>query len=321
MRKCFIHNEQIESVFQLLGRKENDMTYSLGWALSQSDSLFAEFVKSIRFPTNETETEIRLQRYVGKGKGFTDVEIEGKKFHLIVEAKRGWSLPSLHQLRKYERRLKNCDGKAAIVILSECSDEYFHHYRDTSGLDAEVLHVPWKNLYWIAKKAMGKANHAGKRLLGQFTTYLEKIMRAQNRESNWVYVVSVARGTPEGWKISWRDIVERKRMYFHPISGRWPKEPPNYIAFRYDGRLQSIHHIRDCKDSKDVHDIIKEIPRQPWGPYFVYKLGPAIKPPREVRTGSIFKNRHVKCMLDTLLTCRTISEARDVSKKRTATSK
>jgi hypothetical protein len=317
MRQCFIHKQRIESIFQLLGEKENDITYSLGWALSQSDTLFIEFLKSIQFPTNDTDAEIHLQKYEGKGKGFTDIEVKGKGFHLIIEAKRGWTLPSVYQLRKYESRMKNLVGKTALITLSECSKDHFQHY-DKSILSAEVIHIPWRNLYWITKKAMENATHSGKRLLRQFTIYLERIMPIQNRESNWVYVVSVASGTKEGWKISWRDIVERKLKYFHPISGGgWPNTPPNYIAFRYDGKLQSIHHIDGHIVTEYVHDEIEEIPKEKWTKQFVYKLGPAIKPQNEVRTGKkIHQANRVWCMLDTLLTSKTISEAMDISKKR-----
>ncbi|MBP3327264.1 MAG: hypothetical protein J6L77_12715 [Coprococcus sp.] len=52
------------------------------------------------------------------------------------------------------------------------------------------------------------------------------------------------------------------------------------------------------------------------GNYFVYKLGPAIIPPKEVKNGKIYPNGRVWAMLDTLLTSDTISEARDISKAR-----
>jgi hypothetical protein len=172
-------------------------------------------------------------------------------------------------------------------------------------------------LHGIVEKAKAVENHAGKHLLGQFTTYLERIMTIQNKESNWVYVVSIASGTPKGCEISRRDIVERKHKYYHPISGGgWPNTPPNYIAFRYDGKLQSIHHVDNYIVPKYVHDEIEEIPKEKWEPHFVYSLGPAIKPQNEVRTGNIFRNGRVWCMLDTLLTSKTISDARDISKKR-----
>jgi len=51
----------------------------------------------------------------------------------------------------------------------------------------------------------------------------------QESDSNWVYVVSLGKGVPKGWKISWIDIVESERRYFHPAQGGgWPKTPPNY---------------------------------------------------------------------------------------------
>ena len=36
-------------------------------------------------------------------------------------------------------------------------------------------------------------------------------MTMQNVDSNWVYVVSLGSGTPKDWKLSWIDVVEKKR--------------------------------------------------------------------------------------------------------------
>ena len=70
----------------------------------------------------------------------------------------------------------------------------------------------------------------------------KELLRMINRDSNKVYVVSIAQGNPENCSITWRDIVKKKNKYFHPKGGKgYIKNPPNYIAFRYDGRLQSIH--------------------------------------------------------------------------------
>jgi hypothetical protein len=41
----------------------------------------------------------------------------------------------------------------------------------------------------------------------------------QESDSNWVYVVSLAKGVPKEWKISWIDIVEAKRRYLHAAQG------------------------------------------------------------------------------------------------------
>jgi hypothetical protein len=138
----------------------------------------------------------------------------------------------------------------------------------------------------------------------------------QNIDSNWVYVVSLGSDTPEGWKLSWIDVVEKRRRYFHPVGDGWPKEPPNYIAFRYHGKLQSIHHIDGYTVFDDPHKEFPEIPTGDWGPHFLYQLSPPFAPAHEVRTGNIYPNGRVRCMLDTLFLAKTISEARDMSKKR-----
>ena len=52
-------------------------------------------------------------------------------------------------------------------------------------------------------------------------------------------------------------------------------------------------------------------------PHYVYKLGPAIKPSRPVRSGPI-RDRHVRAAIDLLLTSDTLVEAETKTKKRLA---
>jgi hypothetical protein len=142
----------------------------------------------------------------------------------------------------------------------------------------------------------------------------------QKVDSNWVFVVSLGHGGPDKWNISWRDIVVKHNKYFHPVGGSkggWPAEPPNYIAFRYDGKLQSIHHIDRYQVFTDPSLHFPNVPKQQWGECYLYDLGKAIIPSQEVKTGKkIFRNMRVKAMLDLLLTSSTIEEARDKSKAR-----
>lgn len=81
--------------------------------------------------------------------------------------------------------------------------------------------------------------------------------------------------------------------------------------------MQAIHHIDDYIVTKNIHDEIPEMPDEPWEDnYFVYKLGPAIIPSKEVKNGKIYLNGRIWAMLDTLLTSDTISDARDISRAR-----
>lgn len=320
MSRLFLHNREIETLFQLLGEKENNITYSVGWALSRSPAFLSAFLGEVAGLWRKVDdVVVRLQEF-RKGKGVTDIELElPGQFRIIVEAKRGWNLPRSKQLKKYASRFE--ERRAPVkrfVILSECSKEFTKDHLDYS----EIRRVPVKPLSFrgvdaLASKAEAKGSHAEKRLLHELRTYLGRIMTMQNLESNMVYVVAIRSGAPRGWRIPSIDIVEERHRYFHPagING-WPKEPPNYIGFRYGGRLQSIHYIESYEVVTDLHKVCREIPSGEWVPMFVYRLGPPIHPPRAVKTGKIYRANRVWCMLDALLTCKTISAARNLTQKR-----
>ena len=67
----------------------------------------------------------------------------------------------------------------------------------------------------------------------------------------------------------------------------------------------------------DIPNITDEIKSIAWNEnYFIFRLGTAIKPNKEIRTGNIYRNGRVWAAIDLLLTCDTIAEARDETKKR-----
>ncbi|GMK39104.1 hypothetical protein PCCS19_21580 [Paenibacillus sp. CCS19] len=321
MTKLFLHSREMKSVFQLLGENENDISYSVAWGLTQCPSFLKVFLQNVlNWNGSVEEVDIRMQEYE-KGKGFTDIEIElTQQFHLIIEAKRGWNLPGIAQLQKYATRTSflqsPCPDKR-LIVLSECSKDYAKHRvpDQVNGFPVEVL--SWKDFYQFSKMAHASGTHAEKRLLQELNVYLGSLMTMQKQDSNMVYVVSVGGGSPEGWTITWRDIINKKRRYFHPVGGNgWVKEPPNYIAFRYDGKLQSIHHIEGYEVVTNMSKVFSEAKDEEWEPSFVYHLGAPFSPSNEIKTGNIYPNGRVWCMLDTLFTCSTISEARDLTKSR-----
>lgn len=139
----------------------------------------------------------------------------------------------------------------------------------------------------------------------------------QDMTSNLVYVVSLRKQRAK-WSGSLTpvEIVTKKSRYFHPVGDGYPKEPPNYIGFRWDGCLQRIHHVDHYGVFNNPHDHFREIPVGEWRPHFLYTLGPAIIPQKRVRTGKLFRAQRVYAAFDLLLTCSTISEARDKTKAR-----
>ena len=319
-----MHGREISSIFQLMGYKENDISHSTAWVLGKCSAMLKVFIKDVcgTDSYNEDDVEICVQEY-DKSSGITDIEIkDNKEFYIIVEAKRGWILPSKHQLIKYSTREsfeKSVAKNKMIITLSECSRDYAYHnleIKEANGIP--IKHISWKDVHGYAKAAYQNSSHSEKKLLGELQLYLRGLMTMQNITSNEVYVVSLGTGKPDNCGLTWIDIVQQKNKYFHPMGGSgWPKEPPNYIAFRYFGKLQSIHHIEEYTITKNLHSEILEMPDKEEGMAFlVYTLGPAITPSKVVKTGNIYPNGRVWCHLDALLTCDTIYDARELSKKR-----
>lgn len=323
MGELTAYGSQVTSVFQLIGTLENDITKSIAWAFCQCSSfskrVFDEF---FGIDCNPDNILISYQQWEAK-KGITDLEItDNDLFYVIIEAKRGWVLPGSEQITLYSERKSLTDSQAknkAIITMSECSDDYAAAYLPFICINGiPVKHLSWKHLYEIAVGATGQSSFVERRILKELTNYLGRIMTMQEKTSNWVFVVSLSYKKAEGSNLSYVDIVEKKGKYYHPFGVRgWPKEAPNYIAFRYDGRLQSIHHIEDYVITKRIHDIIPELPDEEWETsHFVYTLGPAIKPSKTVKTGNIYASGRKWAMLDLLLTSDTIAEACDLSAQR-----
>ena len=313
-----LHGKPVQSVFNLLGDRENDLSFSLGWGLARSQRFLHGFLASVTGRTIPIDNcTIRLQHH-GKDHGFTDIEIAAGNVFCIVEAKLGWTFPSKPQLCRYLPRIKRTNAKFKyIVSLSgRCKEEAESRFPPLlRGIPRR--HISWKEIVRIARAEYPYENHAGKRLLNELADYLETAMNPKSSQSNKVFVVSLSHLQPKKWNISWIDVIRKKHLYFYPYDANgWPKEPPNYVAFRYSGRLQSIHHIQNYERVIDMHKKISEIPTGKVKHCFLCQLGPAFTTNREVRTGAIYRNGRVWCFLDTLFTSKTISEARKRSAKR-----
>lgn len=122
MAELTLHGRAVSTVFDLLGAREDDITYSLGWGLSRSDALARAILEEAFGAASQGPLiAIRLQESEA-GTGRTDIEIETEREHLVIEAKRGWTLPLPSQLAKYEERLIARDERARhIAVVAECA--------------------------------------------------------------------------------------------------------------------------------------------------------------------------------------------------------
>jgi hypothetical protein len=315
----FIHGRELTSVFELLGSRENNITYSVGWALSHAPSFRSLFSQRIGLAKSAFD-EVRLQESGNDG-GFTDIELLGDHAHAIIEAKRGWWLPTAHQFEKYAPRLnESARLHKRLVAMTDCSAAYAaaHHLPpDIEG--SPLCHVAWRDVEALCDCGQ---THAEKRLLTDLRSYLRSVATMQATRSNMVYVVALnGNAVRPGASTTFIDVVEQHHKYFHPVGHRYPKEPPNYIGFRYGGELRSIHHIDSFVVTSDVgeevpgcRDVVAKGPH-PDIPHYVYTLGPAIKPHATVKSGPI-RDRRIWAAIDLLLTSKNLVEAESETKKR-----
>ena len=312
-----LHGRPIGTVFDLLGKKENDITYSVGWAMAQCAELAAAFVEDVLSPTKPVTIDIvQLQEFIPDS-GYTDIEIKANegKFHLVVEAKRGYNLPGEEQLVKYATRT---DPKPdALVVMAEASAAFVAGKLPPTVEGVPVLYRSWRRLDELVTTVVSASRrHAEKRLLRDLSRYLRGLMTMQNVNSNLVYVVALG-GEIEETGISFRDVVVEYDTYFCPVGGgpgRWPKEPPNYLGFRFDGRLQQVRHVDSYRVVEDDHAGFAPLKgRVDWAHerHWLFELGPAIVPAKEVKNGKLWPTHRGWIAIDLLLTCDTVAEARD----------
>ena len=125
MADLTLYGRRIETVFDLLGDAEDDITYSVGWGLAQSEDLTRALVREIFGATEQGEvTAVRLQQSE-PGTGRTDIEIETEFLRLVIEAKRGWQLPRRDQLQLYALRLNSHDTRYKhIAVVTEAAPHF-----------------------------------------------------------------------------------------------------------------------------------------------------------------------------------------------------
>lgn len=256
MSELVAYGTEVSGVFQLIGNLENDITKSIAWALARCPEFLKAVINEVMSLEIDTQNVRITYQEFEKNKGITDLEItDTTSFYIIIEAKRGWILPGAEQLTLYSQRkniIESPVSHKAIISMSECSEDYANTYLPFKVInDIPVNHLSWKRIYELANSAKTSSSRSQKDLLKELMRYLGDIMTMQAKESNWVYVVSLSTKKPENCDLTWVELVEKKMKYFHPFGIKgWPKEPPNYIGFRYKGKLQSIHHIESYSITK-----------------------------------------------------------------------
>jgi len=311
----------VDSILGLHGRDENDLSAAFAYALSCCPAFRACVLDDLH-PGLDVEGDATFHIQTGRRSlGITDVEvrIEGRAL-IVFEAKKGSEYPSAAQLRRYAGVcIESNLPITKLVALTSVDESTAPTPDEWNSIGVPVSARSWRWVRRHARRARSRERSViAKFVLEELARFLEGFVGLERAFSNMVYVLSLAAGTPPNWAVTWVDVVEKHGLYFYPFGKKsWPP-PPNYIAFRYRGKLQSIHHVESFEVEADVRKRFPGSEKGPdWGPVYLLTLGPPIRPPSDVTTGPrIFRSARVWCMLDALLTARTISEALDITERR-----
>jgi hypothetical protein len=269
---------------------------------------------------------IELQEHDRADGGFTDIELKTLELHVIVEAKRGWAPPSDAQMRRYEARFTATAAPTQrFVVLTQNGAEQVVRHRLSGWSPADPISVAvlsWSDLVLLAQAARRERPLTERHVAADLATYLRGVADMRDTNSNEVFVVSLSQNPWAGWPADFSSVdeIEQHHMYHYPSIGSYPKVVPNYMGFRYDGRLQSVHHVDDYAIVDTLHGHVPGAPDAMWEvPHFLLRLGPPIRPDHEVRTGKgIVRSARVTVDIDLLLTSSTITEAFHLSTARRA---
>jgi len=219
------HGREVSSIFDLLGRKENDFTAALAFTLGRSPALLGLILRRLAPESEDEQAELRLEEPDAQGR--TDLEISTRTRLIIIEAKRGWLLPGETQLARYAPRVAAHDG-GILASLSAASTRWAQASLPAAVQDVPVVHLPWDHVRADLAAAGTAARGQERTWLDEFSEYLRKAVKMLDPADSWTYFVTVGNGRPgDGGPRTFRDFITTEGCYFHPYGwgSGWPRPP------------------------------------------------------------------------------------------------
>lgn len=313
MVELTLHGSAVNSVFDLLGRNENDLTSALGFALAKCPPLLDAVLTRIGSRLGwQPGGDASIAMEVRDTSGRTDLEIRFGEGLLVCEAKRGWLLPSTQQLDRYAGRVR-AHGAGALVTLSQASQALAAKLpSEVRGIP--VVHLPWSEVLSDVAAVRSACRGHERFWLEQLRKYLTGVIRVRSVADSWTYCVALNRDRTGGKDdLTFIEWVTDAVTYYHPygVSG-WPTDPPNFMAFRWDGAVRRIHRVEDADVYPTLLDRFPDLPEndKTMRPHAVYRLSERRLPPLEpIKNGASYRAIRLWVLLDQLQTAATLAEA------------
>jgi hypothetical protein len=317
MVSLHLHGADVQSVFGLLGTKENDLTAAFGFVLSRCPPLAAVIAERVAGAVDAPVSgDLSFALEVRDDAGRTDLEFRLGSGLYIFEAKRGWLLPTKAQLAKYAGRVKASNGSGALVTLSQASHALASYNLPPHVEGVPVIHLPWSDVLADIELTRPKCRGHERLWLDEFRAFLREVIWMRPVGDSWTYCVVLNDVKPCGGA-SFKQIVTEQLSYFHPYGIRgWPTEPPNFMAFRWNGAVQRIHRIVEHEVVPQLSDCWPYLDDEAANrPHAVYRLGPRLPPYQPVPNGASYRASRLWVLLDQLQSAPTLAAALAQSKE------
>lgn len=309
------HGREVGSVFDLLGRDENDLTAALGFTLARSPRFLRNIITRL-LPASSAETgTVRME--VRDSEGRTDLEIDAETHLAVIEAKRGWLLPTVEQLSRYTGRFEGRAG-GCLVTLSDATSTWA-----SQALPSDIDGVPLTHLPWSAVRqdlASARPASAGRERfwLDELQEYMRRAIKVRDPADSWTYCVAVSNAlVDEASTRRYRDFITKESVYFHPHGwgSGWPKTPPNFLAFRWNAQVQQVRRVTETVVVPNLQSRWTDLPvnKDTSRPHVIYSLGPPL-PGLPIPSGKQYQAGRLWVLLDQLLTSPSLAEAYERSR-------
>lgn len=170
------------------------------------------------------------------------------------------------------------------------------------------------------RRSAGSAVGSEGMWLDELGAYLKGVIRLRDIADSKTYCVALNKQETGGKRnLTFIEWVTDALTYYHPYGVHgWPKEPPNFMAFRWDSAVRRIHRVVHADVVPPLLDRYPDLPSNEYTerPHAIYKLSRRRLPPLEpIPTGAPYRANRLWVLLDQLRTADTLADAVKSSRK------
>jgi hypothetical protein len=255
----------VTTPFGLLGTDENALSFALGYTFQQCPPFLQWFLRAIGISGVHQSTlhkaRIDLQRHRSgkRAQGITDIEIHlPGHFHVIIEAKVELAVPTIKQCRKYIPRFQDEPSQKLVALIQSPDRALLKGYaKQERALSKQLVGFHWADFIPECIRLMLGTSAPAHEMewVRSFYSFLDQEypMKAFSTEV-WILPISTEPLWPNG--MSHWEIHQKYRVWWdysqHSVR-------PLYLAFRVDGKLDSICRVLRIEHDVPIIDRVPEL--------------------------------------------------------------